>query len=92
MPALCRTEGVAGAWTFALDRHQDNRLGLRSAAADDPPGGLRVRLLYLDDEPAATAQRVRDRVAQASETAPEVGGRECVLDTTLHSIVPWQDW
>jgi hypothetical protein len=92
IPALLDIDGVAGAWTFALDKHQNNRLGLRSTEADGPPGGLRIRLLYLDGEPVTAATHIHDCVAQTADEAPEVAARQCVIDTPLRTIVPWQDW
>ncbi|CQD09995.1 hypothetical protein BN970_01952 [Mycolicibacterium conceptionense] len=90
IPALLELSGVAGAWTFALDHHQNNGLGLRSgAAAADPPGGMRIRLLYLDDDPVGITGRIRERLADnGSQNVPG----ECVIDTPLNTIVPWQDW
>jgi hypothetical protein len=89
IPALLELDGVAGAWTFALDRHQNNGLGLRSSEAADPPGGLRIRLLYLDDDPVRVTGRIRERLA---DKAPEPAAGECVIDTPLNTIIPWQDW
>lgn len=92
IPELLRLPGVAGAWTFALDRHQDNALGLRSQQASDSAGALRLRVLYLDDDPLDTTMRVRQRIAemQESATSPSIG--ETVLDTPLRSITAWVDW
>ncbi|MFV8264264.1 hypothetical protein ACNQR9_13805 [Mycolicibacterium peregrinum] len=89
IPALLELDGVAGAWTFALDRHQNNGLGLRSTEAADPPGGLRIRLLYLDDDPVRVTGRIRERLA---DKAHETASGECVIDTPLNTIIPWQDW
>lgn len=92
IPELLQVPGVAGAWTFALDRHQDNGLGLRSQEASDKAGALRMRLLYLDDDPVATTAQVRVRTAEinGSTTRPDPG--ETVLDTPLRVINPWLDW
>ncbi|MGV0746918.1 hypothetical protein [Mycolicibacter heraklionensis] len=92
MPELLRLPGVAGAWTFALDHHQDNALGLRSQQASDSAGALRLRLLYLDEDPLDTTTRVRQRTAEIREsvTQPSIG--ETVLDTPLRSITAWVDW
>ncbi|ORA82698.1 hypothetical protein BST28_03220 [Mycolicibacter kumamotonensis] len=92
IPELLRLPGVAGAWTFTLDRHQDNAMGLRSQEASDTAGALRMRLLYLDDDPLVTTARVRDRTAEirGSRTLPGLG--EIVLDTPLRAINPWLDW
>lgn len=89
MPALLDLPGVAGAWTFVFDHHQ-NHGGLPLATGDDDaPGSLRVRLLYLDDEPLATTERVRARTA---ELLPADAAGETVFDSPLRTIIPWQDW
>ncbi|KUI01162.1 hypothetical protein AU190_17105 [Mycolicibacterium acapulense] len=91
-PALLDLDGVAGAWTFTLDRHQDNALGLRSHEAADPRGGLRVRMLYLDDEPVATADRIRGCEEGARRGYPEALLGDVVIATPLRTIIPWQEW
>lgn len=94
IPELLDVPGVAGAWTFSLDRHQDNGLRLRTVgAADAAKGALRIRLLYLDDDPIATSRRVRDRVDALDAGMPvsAVSG-EIVISTPLRAIIPWQDW
>ncbi|MGW0163226.1 hypothetical protein ACWDUN_28290 [Mycobacterium sp. NPDC003323] len=90
IPALLELPGVAGAWTFALDHHQQNGMRLRSQDADDAPGGLRLRLLYLDDDPVATTARVRARSAELAQSGPATG--DVVIDSPLRTIIPWQDW
>ncbi|MFV8054236.1 hypothetical protein [Mycobacterium sp. 48b] len=90
IPALLELDGVAGAWTFALDRHQDNGLGLRSAEAADPPGGLRIRLLYLDDDPVRVTGAISECLERNLSGAPAAGER--VIDTPLNTITPWEDW
>ncbi len=63
-------------------------LGLRSAEASDPPGGLRIRLLYLDDDPVRVAGAISECLGK---NPSELSGGECVIDTPLHTIIPWQD-
>jgi hypothetical protein len=92
MPALLDVPGVAGAWTFSLDHHQDNGLRLRSQVGAEPRGGLRIRLLYLDDDPVVTIARIRDRVAEAGADVPEATVGDVVISTPLRAIIPWQDW
>jgi len=93
IPELLGIPGVAGAWTFSLDRHQDDGLGLRRFGAADSRGALRIRVLYLDDDPVATARRVRDHseAAEAKQSASAASG-EVVISTPLQTIIPWQDW
>lgn len=92
VPALLDIDGVAGAWTFALDRHQDNVLGLRTVEAVDPPGGLRIRLVYVDGDPVDTAARIDDCSARLADRMPGEMSAEVVIETPLRTIVPWQDW
>ncbi|WP_349269495.1 hypothetical protein MPNTM1_05331 [Mycolicibacterium parafortuitum] len=94
IPALLEVPGVAGAWTFALDHHQDNGLGLRSLDGGEGAGGLRITLLYLDDDPVTTSARVLQRTEDAAtRLAPAAAAAaETVIDTPLRTIVPWQDW
>jgi hypothetical protein len=93
IPGLLGIPGVAGAWTFSLDRHQDDGLGLRASGAADARGALRVRLLYLDDDPVVTSRRVRDRVAAIDAARrPSASSGEVLISTPLRTIIPWQDW
>jgi hypothetical protein len=93
IPELLDIRGVAGAWTFSLVRHQDNGLRLRAHDAAEPRGALRIRLLYLDDEPVATARRVRDCISATDTSLPVSGpSSEIVISTPLRTIIPWQDW
>ena len=92
MPALLDIDGVAGAWTFALDHHQDDTLGLRSVDAADPPGGLRIRLVYVDGDPVDTAAKIGDCSARLADGVTGETPGEIVIETSLRTIVPWQDW
>ncbi|MCV7229545.1 hypothetical protein [Mycolicibacterium komossense] len=94
IPALLEVPGVAGAWTFALDHHQDNGLGLRSVEAAEHRGGLRVRILYLDDDPITTTARVYEKTDEVTRLLDEssVAAAELVFSSPLRTIIPWQDW
>jgi hypothetical protein len=94
LPSLLEVPGVAGAWTFTLDHHQDNGLGLRSQPAHESRGGLRIRILYLDDEPVATSTEIAERSRDAHQLLPESGAAaaELVMSTALRTIIAWQDW
>ena len=52
----------------------------------DPPGSLRLRLVYLEDDPDRVTPQLRDVEAAFS------GSGELVLSTPVHTIIPWQDW
>lgn len=89
IPALLDEPGVAGAWTFSLDHHQQNSLRLREQDPSELSGALRIRMLYLDDDPIATTARVRDLVGGAS---PPTANADLVISTPLQTIIPWRDW
>ena len=94
LPALLDLDGVAGAWTFSFDRHQRHRTLPIRGTAEDAPGSLRLRVLYLDGEPlettAAIARTETEVATPASRAAAET--EEVLLSTPLRTIVPWQDW
>lgn len=95
IPALLDVEGVAGAWTFSFSHHQQHSTLPMGGAADDGPGSLRVRLVYLEDDPAAMAPRLQqaeDALAArgAGDPAPEAA--QVLLSSPVRTIIPWQDW
>lgn len=56
---------------------------------------MRLRLLYLDDDPSTTSRRIRIRAEEISEYdahAPLAESEEVLLSTPLRTIVPRQDW
>lgn len=89
IPALLDQPGVAGAWTFSLDRHQQNSLRLRQQDASELSGALRIRMLYLDGDPIATTARLRDLMGDAR---PPSANADIVISTPLKTIIPWRDW
>ncbi|WP_193597067.1 hypothetical protein [Microbacterium sp. YJN-G] len=87
IPALLGQDGVAGAWTFSFSHPQQHTsLPLESRAA--APGSIRIRLVYLEDDPAVLAPEL-ERIAH--ETGGDPAGRR-VLSAPLSTIIPWQDW
>ena len=92
IPALLDVPGVAGAWTFSLDRHQHNGLALRSRDATDSRGALRIRLLYLDEDPVAATAHIHDTTANAGAGMAEAAVGDEVISTPLRTIIPWRDW
>jgi hypothetical protein len=60
--------------------------------AVDPPGGLRIRLVYVDGDPVDTAARIDDCSARLADGMPGEMSAEVVIETPLRTIVPWQDW
>lgn len=93
LPALLDVDGVAGAWTFSFDHHQNVTM-LPREAGDDAKGSLRIRLLYLDGDPVDTTERIERVIASATnELEPEVAAcGQVQFGTTLRTIVPFQDW
>lgn len=89
IPALLDEPGVAGAWTFSLDHHQQNGLRLRQQDAPEPSDALRIRMLYLDDDPIATTARVSEVMGGAN---PPTANADLVISTPLQTIIPWHDW
>ncbi|OMC29734.1 hypothetical protein A5739_15480 [Mycobacterium colombiense] len=89
IPELLDIPGVAGAWTFSLDRHQHNALRLRSDDPAESRGALRIRILYLDGDPIGTTRRIRDLLNGAS---PPPAKAHTLISTPLQTIIPWQDW
>ncbi|MFD4422897.1 hypothetical protein ACFWN7_15540 [Agromyces sp. NPDC058484] len=88
MPALLGLDGVSGGWTFSYSHPQQHRTLPLDGSVADAPGSIRIRLLYLEDDPAEVAKRVRD-IDEAHET--DVAG-ETLLRAPLKTIIPWQDW
>lgn len=95
IPALLDCPGVAGAWTFSLSTLQRHPSlpGLHHAERDFGPGSLRIRLLYLDEDPVEVNDAVLglEKEQDASGDGPPTAG-ELLLHGPLRSIIPWQDW
>lgn len=90
IPDLLEVDGVAGAWTFSFVRHQQHPTMPFGAETGDEPGSLRIRLLYLDGDPATCVQAIEQ---VESEAHGDVNSQhEVLLSTPLRTIVPWQDW
>ncbi|MCC9196829.1 hypothetical protein QNO08_08575 [Arthrobacter sp. zg-Y820] len=93
IPELLNVDGVAGAWTFSFSHPQQHGTLPFTATFAEPPGGLRIRMLYLDEDPGTTAESVR-KAERRLETAPDaprdVG--EVLFSSPLSTIIPWQDW
>ncbi len=62
LPGLVSVPGVAGIWVFATSS------AIRKPNFDD--GDYRITVCYLDDEPAAVAERLRGPLARAWAEAP----------------------
>jgi hypothetical protein len=90
IPDLVSCPGVAGAWTFSSDGSSFDREG-RSIAP-----GLRVHLLYLDEDPLEVMAGIDQRRKEwdAAGRIPDLDGViEERLSTPLRPITPWQwDW
>lgn len=96
IPDLLECPGVAGAWTFSFRETQHHAdLPLTEQATRRASASLRIRLLYLDDDPAKVTREIIER-----ESAWDANGRgapcpeasRTLLSCPLRTIVPWQDW
>lgn len=93
IPQLLEVGGVAGAWTFSFSHPQRHSSLPFGGAVEEPPGGLRIRMLYLDEDPGPTAEAIRltQRRVNSESGAPEDVG-EVLFSSPLRTIIPWQDW
>lgn len=91
IPAILDIEGVAGAWTFSLTHHQRHSSLPVKSATEDAPGSLRIRIVYLDQEPLETTQRITE-AAQALTSPQTDGVSEVLFSSPAHTIAPWRDW
>ncbi len=87
IPALLGIDGVAGAWTFSFSHPQRHSSLPFEESPADPPGSMRIRLVYLEGEPLEVVPEI-ERTDAAS--APVAGER--LFAGPLKTIVPWQDW
>lgn len=92
IPELLAVEGVAGIWTFSFSHHQQGIMWPRKTT-DDAKGSLRIRLAYLDGEPLETTERILERTASATTHLPSAttSHTQCLMSTTLRTIIPFQD-
>lgn len=87
IPALLDVEGVAGAWTFSYSHPQRHSSLPFEPSPAESPGSHRVRLVYLEDDPAAVTPELR-----AVDARFPTGPGEVVLSAPVSTIIPWQDW
>lgn len=93
IPELLDIDGVAGAWTFSFSHPQQHDTLPVKGTVTEPPGGLRIRMLYLDEDPATTGEAIdqAERRINAAPDAPRSSG-EVLFSSPLRTIIPWQDW
>lgn len=94
IPALLDLDGVAGAWTFSFARHQAHPSLPLATETPDAPGSLRIRLVYLDQDPLPTTEAIDKTTAELTAELSEeaIASEEVLLSTPLRTIIPWQDW
>lgn len=93
IPQLLEVDGVAGAWTFSFSHPQRHSSLPFGGVVEEPPGGLRIRMLYLDGDPEPTGAAIEEaerRISSESD-APAAAG-EVLFSSPLRSIIPWADW
>lgn len=88
IPALLNVPGVAGAWTYAYSHPQRHDTLSFEESAVEAQGSLRVRVLFLDDDPCAVTPLIE--AVPGALDLPE--GATLQLASPLKTIIPWQDW
>ncbi|WP_285486628.1 hypothetical protein [Amycolatopsis taiwanensis] len=92
MPGLLEIPGVAGGWTFSFLHTQRHATVPRDGGPDFPPGSLRLRLLFLDEDPVRVEHGIRRQEAAWAEDGAPGSAEELLLSGPLRTIIPWQDW
>ncbi|MGV9193859.1 hypothetical protein ACQ143_05905 [Microbacterium sp. MC2] len=87
IPALLEVPGVAGVWTFSFSHPQRHSSLPFDPTPAEAPGSQRIRLVYLEDDPAVVTPHLR-----AVESRFPLGPGEIVLSAPVSTIIPWQDW
>ncbi|MGO9157038.1 hypothetical protein [Mycobacterium sp.] len=94
IPDLLECAGVAGAWTFSLLEplvHPTLPVG----GTEYPSRSLRIRLLYLEDDPGVVAQEIAGREREldvAGRGTPRPGAEQVLMSGPVRTIIPWDDW
>jgi len=92
VPELLQVPGVAGAWTFSFLHYQQHSTLPLTGDGGASAGSIRLRLVYLDDDPAATTRGIEEATAEAQRLGGgHDSGAEPLLSTTLHAIWPWEE-
>ncbi|QFU92488.1 hypothetical protein [Amycolatopsis sp. YIM 10] len=92
MPGLLALPGVAGGWTFSFQRAQRHPVSPHDGGPDLSPGSLRLRLLFLDEDPVRIEPEIRGLEAKWAEEGASGAAEELLLSGPLRTIIPWQDW
>lgn len=94
IPALLDLDGVAGAWTFSFERHQQHSTLEFAPAADDRAGSLRMRMVYLDGDPLEVTPAIREteRAVATEASRAAAGSEQLLFSSPLRTIIPFQDW
>jgi hypothetical protein len=92
MPALLDIPGVAGGWTFSYLHKQRHATVSNQGGPDFAPGSLRLRLLFLDEDPVQVEHDIRRQEKAWADSGDPGPAEELLLSTPLRVIIPWQDW
>jgi len=95
IPDLLGCPGVAGAWTFSFVDVQRHPTVPLTDQEERPPGSLRLRLLYLDEDPEEVTREIAAREKQwdaDGRGAPFPTAERELLSGPVRTIIPWQDW
>ncbi|MEV5829450.1 hypothetical protein AB0L25_28195 [Spirillospora sp. NPDC052242] len=93
IPDLLTCDGVAGAWTFSYFGPQEHGTLPFTPRTKRGAGSLRMRVLYLDEDPVEVAREIRERERQwdaAGRGAPAPDAERVLLSGPVRTIVPWQ--
>lgn len=89
IPALLDVDGVAGAWTFSYSHPQRHSSLPFDASPEQSPGSMRIRLVYLEEDPAIVAPKLQQIERELDILAPS---QHIAFAGPVKTIVPWQDW
>ena len=89
IPALLDVDGVAGAWTFSFSHVQQHKTLPFAGPAERKQGSLRVRFVYLEDDPAVVTPKLQEIERELDILAPT---QQVLFAGAIKTIIPWQDW
>lgn len=92
IPDLLGVDGVAGVWTFSLDREQNHPKIPLSTARGFQPTSLRATLIFLDDDPVEVCRVIDEKQAGwalQGRGAPRPEAEQILFSSPLRTIDPW---
>lgn len=94
IPALLKLDGVAGVWTLTYLSGQRHSTLPIDTSDDTPYGGMRMRIVYMDGDPATTAKAIAAETARLDVQCEPAAraAEEILLSGPVSTITPWEDW